>query len=81
MIRSISYRLFEGTIVKLTVDRPDDCGDVEVTIDKATAKDIRAARAVDPANTRKLLELVRKDSEAPYKRSRIGFGAIAKLKC
>jgi len=72
--------LFEGTIVKLTTDTADGCGNVEVTIDRAPAKDIRRARAVDPENTRKLLALVRKDSEPPYRRNRIGFAAILKGK-
>jgi len=80
LVRNISYRLFEGTIVKLTVDKTDDCGNVEITIDRATAKDIRQARAADPENTRKLLALVRTDSEPAYRRNRCGFAAILKGK-
>jgi hypothetical protein len=74
--RTHSYRLFDGKIVKLTIDKTEDCGSVEVTIDRATAMDIRQARAADPENTRKLLALVRKDSEPPYRRNRCGFAAI-----
>ena len=72
----VSYRLFEGTIVKVTVDKTEDCGQIEVSLDRATAKDIREARAVDPENTRKLLALVRRDSESSYRRNRCGFAAI-----
>src|SRR5262249_17183813 len=45
-------------------------------IDRAPAKEIRHARSVDPENTRKLLALVRKDSEPPCRRNRCGFAAI-----
>jgi hypothetical protein len=66
----------KGTIIKPTIDKTEDCGNVEVSIDRATAKDIRQARSVDPENTRKLLALVEKDSEARYRRNRCGFAAI-----
>ena len=72
--------MFEGTIVKLTIDKADACRNVELSIDRALAKDIRRARAVDSENTRKLLALVRKDSEPPYRRNRVGFAAILKGK-
>jgi len=63
-------------MVKLTIDKTEDCGSAEVSLDRATAKDIRQVRAVDPENTRKLLGLVRNDSEPPYRRNRCGFTAI-----
>ena len=69
-----------GTIVKLTIDKAEGCGNVEVSIDRATAKDIGQAPAVHPENTRKLLALVRKDSEPPYRPNRCGFAAILKGK-
>jgi hypothetical protein len=76
IVHSISYRLFEGTIVKLTIDKTKDCGNVEVSLDRAIAKDIRQARSVDPENTRKLLALVKRDSEPPYRRNRRRLAAI-----
>jgi hypothetical protein len=63
----VSYRLFEGTIVKVTVDKTEDCGNVEVSIDRAKAKDIRQARSVNPRKHSKLLVLVRRDSESSYR--------------
>ena len=80
IVRSISYQFFEGTIVKLTIDKAEGCGKIDVSLDRATAQDIRQARAVDPENTRKLLALVRKESEPPYRRNRCGFEAILKGK-
>ena len=62
------------------IDKTEGCGNVEVSIDRATAQDIRQARAVDPENTRKLLAQVRKDSEPPYGRNRCGSAAILKGK-
>jgi hypothetical protein len=62
------------------IDTAEGCGNVEVAIDRAPAKEIRQARAVDPENTRTLLELVRKNSEPPYRRNRCGFAAILKGK-
>jgi hypothetical protein len=76
MIRAGSYRLFEGIITKVTVDRPDDSPPVEVNLEKATVKDIKEARAADPVATRKLLEMVRKDAAPPYRRNKCGFAAI-----
>jgi hypothetical protein len=62
------------------IDTAEGCSNVEVAIDRAPAKEIRQARAVDPENTRTLLGLVRKNSEPPYRRNRCGFAAILKGK-
>jgi hypothetical protein len=56
------------------------CGEIDIFLDRATAQYIPQARAVDPENTRKLLALVRKDSEPPYRRNGCGFAAILKGK-
>jgi len=63
-----------------TIDKPEGCGKIELSLDRATAKDSRQARAVDPENTRKLLALVRRDSEPPYRRNQCGFAAIPRGK-
>ena len=65
---------------KRHIDKTEDYGNVEVSSNRATAQDIRQARAVDPENTRKLLAQVRKDSEPPYGRNRCGSAAILKGK-
>jgi hypothetical protein len=56
--------------------KTEDCGSFEVSLGRATAKDIRQARSVDLENTRKMLALVRRISEPPYRRNRCGFAAI-----
>ena len=74
----ISFRILVASIGGGTNDTAEGCGDVEVTIDRAPAKDIRRDRAVDPKNTRKLLALVRKNDEPPYRGNRCRFAAILK---
>ena len=74
----VQYGKLLGVVSK--IDTPEGCGKIELSPDRATAKDIRQACAVDPENTRKLLALVRRDSEPPYRRNRCGFAAILRGK-
>jgi len=69
------------TIVKLTVTSTDpaiDLSRITVTLDRATAWDLKQARASDPEKTRLLIEQVQsqKRSSRAYKRSRCGFDAF-----
>jgi hypothetical protein len=68
-------------VVKLTVTSTDpaiDLSRITVTLDRATAWDLKQARAADPEATRLLVEQVQsqKRNSRSYKRSRCGFGAF-----
>ena len=62
----------------LQIDKPSSDCDVQVELRRATAADIKSARATDAKAAAKLLALVKKDSAPPYRRSEIGFAAILK---
>jgi hypothetical protein len=76
----LSLRFIRWTEPVVMIDTAEGCGNVEVAIDRAPAKELRQARAVDPGKTRTLLALVRKNSEPSYRRNRCGFAAILKGK-
>lgn len=69
------------TIVNLNVRSADpaiDLSRITVRLDRATAWDLKQARAKDPEKTRLLIEQVQsqKRNSRSYKRSRCGFGAF-----
>jgi hypothetical protein len=62
------------------MDKTEDCGSVEVSLDRATEKDIQQEPSADPENTQKLLAVVQKDSEPPYRTNRCRFSATLRGK-
>jgi hypothetical protein len=78
MPESTQLLAVHGTITTLKVEAKDpaiDLSQLKITIEPSSDEDIKRAYKADPENTMALLKAVTDNSE-PYRRCRVGFGAI-----